>query len=66
MEREKLCQFLSGKNLLVCTVNTMYVASHKDFNEYCLSYAHKICPLYMEHINKHISELRKEHYLSTR
>ena len=65
MKREKRCRFLSGQNLLACKVDTIYVPSHKEFNEYCLSYAHKVCPLYVEHINQHISELRKEYYQST-
>jgi hypothetical protein len=63
MTRENRCKFLSGVNLLVCRAETVYVPSNREFNEYCLSYAHTVCPLYLGHIDRHVPELREEHCL---
>jgi len=40
------CPFLTGNYLLTCKANNVYVPSQFEFEEYCKSKRHTLCPFF--------------------
>ena len=55
------CTFISGQYLLRCGASRAHVPSDFELNEYCKSYMHKVCPIYMKRPDLHGTQMGSGH-----